>query len=213
MHHINKLALAIFSLFALNTSFADNGYSSSQAQDSTAVGYYSRGSSNQSATVNGQQQTFSAMNSNYAPPHVTQRHPVYIKWATLPTHSPIPPQAVVGGEEANYPYYICRALYRNVFHPGKLVGAQCNITYGGNEISVTPFQVLLSRNTLHWVDASHGYIPPRTLFAGVENGQRLYICQGVREFGMYPGKVINQRCYIGWNGKEFALTQFNVLVK
>ena len=58
----------------------------------------------------------------------------------------LPPGAVVGGHEANgAPLYVCRTAYNGGVHPGKTVGAACNIGWGGKEISRTTYDVLVSR--------------------------------------------------------------------
>lgn len=55
----------------------------------------------------------------------------------------IPPNAVTGGKEYNRPLYICQAFYNGGFHPGKIVGHYCNISYAGNEISIPDYKVLV----------------------------------------------------------------------
>lgn len=58
----------------------------------------------------------------------------------------VPPGAVVGGHEANGErLFICRAPYKGGFHPGKIRAAfrGCNIGYGGNEVTVNPYDVLI----------------------------------------------------------------------
>jgi hypothetical protein len=38
---------------------------------------------------------------------------------------------------------VCRISYNGGVHPGKTVGAGCNIGWGGNEISRTTYDVLV----------------------------------------------------------------------
>ncbi len=56
----------------------------------------------------------------------------------------VPPGAMVGGNESNgQPLYICRAGYRGGTHVGKVVGNSCNFGFGGAEIAVPQYEVLL----------------------------------------------------------------------
>lgn len=56
---------------------------------------------------------------------------------------------LVAGREANgSPLYVCRAAHANVWHPGKVVGGKCNISYGGAELTKASFQ---------WFNRQHGH--------------------------------------------------------
>lgn len=56
----------------------------------------------------------------------------------------IPARAIPGGYERSEDLYICRTFYRDGFHPGKIVGGNCNIGFDGREISRHRFKVLVS---------------------------------------------------------------------
>lgn len=64
-------------------------------------------------------------------------------WVTV-KHGRIPPNAVPGGFENGGPLFICHAQYgfRGV-HPGKVVAGACNIGYGGQEIVLYNYQILV----------------------------------------------------------------------
>jgi hypothetical protein len=58
----------------------------------------------------------------------------------------LPSRAIVGGHEANGDaLFICRAPYKGGYHPGKIRAAfrGCNIGYGGKEITINPYDVLI----------------------------------------------------------------------
>ncbi len=58
----------------------------------------------------------------------------------------IPPGAIVGGRESTgQKLYICRATYNGGVHPGKIrvEFRGCNIGYGGREVTVNQYQVLI----------------------------------------------------------------------
>ncbi len=49
---------------------------------------------------------------------------------------------VIGGHEAGHNIYICRAMYQNDVHVGKVVSSNCNIGVAGKEIRVPDYEVL-----------------------------------------------------------------------
>lgn len=125
----------------------------------------------------------------------------------------IPSDAVVGGVQ-NDPYhilYICRANYHGGVHPGKLISGKCNISWGGEEIEFSHYQVLVTQKPLVWVETDGDFIPARAIPGGYENGEPLYICQAHYRNGLHPGKVVDKKCNIGWGGEEIVLSQFNIL--
>lgn len=67
-------------------------------------------------------------------------------WVTA-SNGKIPSSAVVVGYEANgEPLYTARAAYQGGLHPGKvrLAFGAANIPYGGKEVKVNPYEVLVS---------------------------------------------------------------------
>lgn len=66
--------------------------------------------------------------------------------------------AYAGGEEDGKPLLLCRAGYKGGVHPGKVVGARCNIGYGGQEVVLGDFDVFVlgsgsdSRDSRGWRD-------------------------------------------------------------
>ena len=56
----------------------------------------------------------------------------------------VPQGAFIGGQEPGRQLPICRAAYNNGIHPGKLVAANCNIGYGGREIEIRNYEVLMA---------------------------------------------------------------------
>jgi len=60
----------------------------------------------------------------------------------------VPGGALQGGQEANgSPLYICHAMHLGGVHPGKVRPgfSGCNIPYGGQEIVVPNYEVLVDR--------------------------------------------------------------------
>lgn len=55
----------------------------------------------------------------------------------------IPPRAIRGGHENGNPLFICQAQYHQTMQPGKIVGQHCLIAWGGREIAVPYYNVLV----------------------------------------------------------------------
>jgi len=60
----------------------------------------------------------------------------------------LPRNAIQGGVDANgsVPLYICRARHINGVHPGKLLNRECHIGWGGKEVILRQFEVLVWRD-------------------------------------------------------------------
>ncbi len=67
----------------------------------------------------------------------------YYHWVAGSNGS-FPKDAVAGGSEPNRTLYVCRAAHEGGVHPGKLVEKNCNISYGGKEITKNTYEVLAS---------------------------------------------------------------------
>lgn len=68
--------------------------------------------------------------------------PKHYRW--VPANATMFPQgAIVGGYENGRKLFICQASYQGGVHPGKVVGANCNFGFGGQEISASYYNVLV----------------------------------------------------------------------
>lgn len=64
--------------------------------------------------------------------------------ATAPLTS-IPPDAIASGQDAGGGVlHVCRAAHMGGVHPGKVVAGYCNIGFGGVELSLSIFDILLT---------------------------------------------------------------------
>jgi len=123
----------------------------------------------------------------------------------------IPSHAMQGGQDKGVPIYICRASYENGTHVGKVVNRRCNIGWGGREVVLNDYAVLVERSGLRWV--GHGQGNPRgAVLAGRVSGGDLYVCRGSHGGGTHIGKAFNGKCNIGWGGQEVALSDYQILV-
>jgi hypothetical protein len=134
------------------------------------------------------------------------------------TNDNIPLDAIVGGGEEGVPLYICRATYNGGTHPGKVRPGfgGCKIGWGGQEITVPSFEVLVPR----WAAAANDNIPSGAPEVGSEaagqgelSGAPLVGCHAFYQNGTHPGKVRSGLggCKIGWGGKEITVPSYEVL--
>jgi len=135
-------------------------------------------------------------------------------WIPMNSGEPMPVNAVVGGYQSHprSTFYVCRADFNGGIHPGKLYNGNCNISWGGREVVMNNFEILVSDKRVSWVGSSYGNIPHHALAGGSENNQTLYICQASYQNGTHTGKIIGRNCNFGWGGREISVPNYNVLV-
>jgi len=146
---------------------------------------------------------------------VIAQNPIHLSWGT-PSNSPQnqwPAQWAAGNEADGTPIFVCRANYNGGMHPGKVVAGNCNIGYGGNEIVLQHYVVLMGPLTMRslWVE---GFSPANRNFrAGVDSDgvTPLYVCRALYNGGLHPGKVVAGNCNITYGGREVVLHNFQVL--
>lgn len=123
----------------------------------------------------------------------------------------LPFNAVIGGHEPGRRLYLCQTFYRDGVHPGKVVDGNCNVTYGGSEISRRHFRILTGYG-FKWRPAPRGFVPSNAVAGGMEHNTLLYICRARYMHGVHPGKVVGRTCNIGYSGKEIEVPNYQVLV-
>jgi len=132
----------------------------------------------------------------------------------------LPLSVVIGGKENGRNLAVCRAIYNNAFHAGKVVGTNCNIGWGGSEMVISEFEVLVKKGDVRtaWVNVVNGVIPTLAVEAGTEDGRKNWVGQATRDDGsVHPGKVIGggneTMCNYGWGGAEIVEKgRFRILV-
>ena len=139
-----------------------------------------------------------------------------------PARSPFTPGpgAIQGGPgndpNPGSPMYICRSRYEGSMQPGKWVGGNCNIAYGGQEIVRSSYEVAYGNAVWRLYEAGRNGLY-RT---GTDSdGTPLYSCRvryrgdsfnfppmpGVplgTDLGYQPGKLLNGSCHIPLGGQE-----------
>lgn len=132
----------------------------------------------------------------------------------------VPANAVIGGSENGKSLYVACGMHNGSYHPGKLVNTHCNIGWGGKEIVIRDFQVMVNpaKSNLRWQAISGTRLPAHSVFAGREpNGTAYYVGRAKKSNGtVHPGKVFlvngTYICNYGWGGKEVTEKQnFEIL--
>lgn len=143
-------------------------------------------------------------------------------WKSAKKDEFIPLDAPVAGYEIGVPgikgpspLFIIRAKMNNGIHPGKWVfGNTAWIPWGGSEHLCNEFEIYVG--ALKWVDVKGKHFPPNMVEAGHEaNGAKLYVARAKFDNGLFVGKAgshLSRGCCIGYNGKEYELDTFQVLV-
>ena len=126
--------------------------------------------------------------------------------------SQVPAGAVRGGYSPEGDLYVCRGRYRDGVHIGKLVGRRCLIGWGGKEVEISPFEVLVGRDLI-WRQTHRGVLPPEAVMGGQVGYRPLYVCRARYRDGVHPGKLWLGRCHLGWGGGEYILDEFEVLIR
>lgn len=74
-----------------------------------------------------------------------KQYETYVVWKRA-SNGDVPSNAIVGGKESDgAKVYICRGSYNGGVHSGKIRSAfaACNLSWGGQEVKVNPYEVLV----------------------------------------------------------------------
>lgn len=128
-------------------------------------------------------------------------------------------RAVVGGSENGQDLLVCRCNYKGVNHPGKVVANKCHIGWGGKEVYLPNYELLVKSGNVNvqWKKSSNNRIPANAVKAGTEGNTTYYVGRARRSDGtIHPGKVFysdgKMICNYSWGGKEIVVkSNFEVL--
>ncbi len=139
------------------------------------------------------------------------------------TSSSVPPDAIVGGQEADGGplFYVCHGgtaegygLQPGKYRPG--LGG-CDFGYDGHEVTVPDFQYLVSS----WKSESGGSIPSNAVVGGCTDqpeggcGAPYYYCRATTGHSdLQPGKIASgyTGCHVSYGGQELIEPSYQVLV-
>lgn len=124
---------------------------------------------------------------------------------------------VIGGTEGGRGLAVCRGFVasQNAWHPGKVIGSNCNVAWGTQELALAVYQVLVNNEAasvslfpMNWVGPTSGITG---FVGGTVGGVNMRVCRAAYNNGIHPGKEWDARCYIGWGGRAVALAAYEVL--
>lgn len=122
----------------------------------------------------------------------------------------LPEGAVRAGFVPEADLYVCRGKYRDGVHPGKLFNGRCNVGWGGHEVSLENFEVLVERGLANWVPEAAE--PPQGVFAaGRGPAGELNVCRVYYRDGVHIGELRQGRCFIGWGGTALGAAPYELL--
>lgn len=133
-------------------------------------------------------------------------------WVPMSVTGVMPAGAIYSGPGTADP--VCRVTYQGGVHAGRVKGTNCDIGYGGAELTLQGAQILVIRTAYaNWVAAGpQGEVPAQAVYAGFADGAWRAVCRGVVAGGpMRAGKFVGGHCNIGYGGKEISVRPFQVL--
>uniref|UniRef100_A0A0K8TPN2 Uncharacterized protein n=1 Tax=Tabanus bromius TaxID=304241 RepID=A0A0K8TPN2_TABBR len=128
------------------------------------------------------------------------------------------PHAVIGGRTSDgEPLYIGRANYAGSITPGKVHPSHncLYIGYGGREVRVDSYEILISDPGPQWVGVAIGQHLPNAVQAGLDSdGHSIYVARAYHGGDQLVAKYIpgKQAAYVSFDGDEVLVPQIEVLV-
>ncbi len=112
--------------------------------------------------------------------------------------------AIVGGPgdapQPGSPLYVCRAAVQGGTHPGKWVGGNCDVPFGGKEVVTKVYEVAYGPG--EWRPFT-GKTSELVQTGNESDGTPLYSCRvQYKNHGYQPGKISIDSCHIPYDGKE-----------
>ncbi|XP_023032752.1 uncharacterized protein LOC6638414 isoform X1 [Drosophila willistoni] len=129
----------------------------------------------------------------------------------------IPPNAVRSGTtRQGEPLYVGRGHYSNSLTVGKVHPSHgcLYVPFGGQEVRINTYEVLIYQRHDTWVPASPGYTPPNAVIAGHDSDRTpIYAGRAMHEGEMLPSKVVPSKgcAYVCFGGYEFQKPTYEVL--
>lgn len=121
----------------------------------------------------------------------------------------VPAGAVLAGNQrTGEPLYVGRAHHEGALTPGKIhTGHGClYIPYGGTEVSILHYEVLVGQQRAQWTHCSaHAPLPQGAIFVGNDSdGSPMYVGRCFHNGDQLPAKVIPSKnvAYVSFEGQE-----------
>jgi len=140
------------------------------------------------------------------------------RWVKIHSGSEIPSDAVAGGKDGDGSLlFVAHANYGGNWHPGKTRRDwnTTSIEYGGQELNINDYEVLVGNEGLSWTPVSQGNVPNNAVITGHENQNNLFSCRCQFDGTTQVGKTwqgINA-CNIGYGNAGRVVPNYEVLVQ
>lgn len=110
--------------------------------------------------------------------------------------------------------YVCRCAQGGGVHAGKVVAGKCNIGYGGQELTLSEFEVAVGGACNGEWAKWEGFVPTNAVVAGSENGKRIFAVRASHQGAQHAGKFIEGAAEgsFGFGGQEIWLKPAFILV-
>ncbi|XP_037806109.1 uncharacterized protein LOC119600114 isoform X1 [Lucilia sericata] len=129
----------------------------------------------------------------------------------------VPPNAVRTGMTCTgEPLYVGRGHHANSLCVGKIHPSHgcLYIPFGGQEVRINTYEVLVFENRENWVASTPNYTPPGAVVAGHDTDRAvIYVGRAMHEGEMLPCKFIPSKgcAYVCYGGYEINKRNFEVL--
>ncbi|KAH8353906.1 hypothetical protein KR067_001065, partial [Drosophila pandora] len=129
----------------------------------------------------------------------------------------VPPNAVRSGTtRTGEPLYVGRGHHAGSLTVGKVHPSHgcLYIPFGGQEVRINTYEVLIYQRHDTWVAASPGFMPPGAVVAGHDSDRTpIYAGRALHEGEMLPAKVVPSKgcAYVCYGGYEIQKYNYEVL--
>ncbi|XP_073833197.1 uncharacterized protein [Musca autumnalis] len=130
----------------------------------------------------------------------------------------MPPNAVMTGHSSDgEAMYVGRADHRGSLCVGKVHPSHCclYIPYGGQEIRLDHYEILIRLLPHAWMSSSLEYAPANAVVAGCDSdGSAIYVARAEHNGQMLPAKFIPHRreAYVASEGKQIRKSDIELLL-
>lgn len=130
----------------------------------------------------------------------------------------VPDGAVAAGRTSSgEELFIGRAHHCGALTPGKIHKSHgcLYIPFGGSEVSVKSYEVLVAPPKAQWIRATAHNIPFNAIRGGHDSdGSEIFVGKAFHGGDIIPAKVIRSKnvAYVSYNGQEIAKHEFEVVI-
>ncbi|MDE0883649.1 MAG: hypothetical protein OSB21_13735 [Myxococcota bacterium] len=138
-----------------------------------------------------------------------------IVWQAHHKGKKLPVHALVGGIDGAQVTPICRVKAKGGMFPGKILRGHCSFGLGGKEHRFAKgYEIALPGPSVHllvWSKVWRRAKGQQLLKVGQAFGKPQAICRGKHKGKLVNGRISNNRCFVGYAGREAELRGFEAL--